>query len=69
MQAMSDPIFWENKKNITSLSSAELAKRVVKDKAFRDLFSLSGVHIEKISKNEILSHNERPAEMSRDQDG
>ena len=29
---MSDPVFWENKKNIISLSSAEFAKRVVKVK-------------------------------------
>ena len=34
---MSNPVFWENKKNIISLSSAESAQRVVKDEHFNPL--------------------------------
>ena len=30
LHEMSNPFFWKNKKNITDLSFAELAKRVVK---------------------------------------
>ena len=32
MHEMSNPVFWENKKNIINLSSAENAQRVVKAK-------------------------------------
>ena len=31
---MSNPVYWENKKNIINLSSAELAKRVVKKEVY-----------------------------------
>ena len=30
LHEMSNPVFWENKKNITNMSSVELAQRVVK---------------------------------------
>ena len=29
LHEMSDPVFWDNKKNVNNLSSAELAQRVV----------------------------------------
>ena len=32
LHEMSDPVFWENKKNIINLPSAENAQRVVKVK-------------------------------------
>ena len=40
MHEMSNPFFFENKNNITNLSSAGLAKRVVKVKDFEKKASL-----------------------------
>ena len=38
LHEISDPVFWEHKKNITNLSSAEFSQRVVKVKQIATLF-------------------------------
>ena len=42
---MSNPFFWENKKNIVPLSSAELAKRVVKVKWKKKKKKVCNIHV------------------------
>ena len=37
LHEMSKPIFWEKYENISSLSSAELAQRVLRVKSFRNI--------------------------------
>ena len=45
---MSNSVFWENKKNITILSSAELAQRVIKVKTLES-HTLLALNFEQIN--------------------
>ena len=49
LHEMSNPVFWENKKNIINLPSAESAQRVVKvNIAFSDLSNTITIKLMKI---------------------